>query len=171
MQVVADLSRDDIQALVESGASMIDLYWLNFLVMGQTQWTAVDILKLKQDKQLNWEDVQALMQLESKDNSSGSSVVKNVYDEIISDLPLDARSSVISDVYETQDKTLQNAFAPTSFTAFDASVSSVLDDMIVQAQINQVQKPQYNDRDKSGEVVDPVSGSLNYKKTCFICQV
>ncbi|MBP2115936.1 polymorphic toxin-type HINT domain-containing protein [Paenibacillus silagei] len=163
-QDAADLSREEIQALVESGASMVDVYWINFLLMGQTKLTSLDILKLKQDKQLSWEDVQAMMQMEPKDNSFDSSVVKNVYDEIASDLSLDARSSVISDVYETPDKTLQNAFAPTSFTAFDASVSSILDDMIVQAQINQVQKPQYNDRDKSGEVVDPVSGSLNYKK-------
>ncbi|ETT32287.1 hypothetical protein C162_32134 [Paenibacillus sp. FSL R7-269] len=76
------MSVEDIRVLVDSGASMVDVYWINFLVIGQTQWTALDILKLKQDKRLSWEDVQAMIQLESKENSSDSSVVKNVYDEI-----------------------------------------------------------------------------------------
>lgn len=53
LQDVTDLSVEDIRVLVDSGASMVDVYWINFLAIGQTQWTALDILKLKQDKQLS----------------------------------------------------------------------------------------------------------------------
>ncbi|UQZ32242.1 hypothetical protein C2I18_00985 [Paenibacillus sp. PK3_47] len=162
-QDVADLSEADIQILVESGASKIDVYWLNFLAMGETKWTALEILKLKQEKQLSWEDVQTTMELESEINFSTSSVVKEVYDEITSVPILDAHSFVTSAVYESEE-VLQKVLAPNSITAFDATVSGVIDELVVQAQINQIHKPQYNDRNKSSEVVDPVSGSLNYKK-------
>lgn len=71
------------------------------------------------------------------------------------------RRSVTSNVYEPGE---YSALAAKTITAFDAAASSVFNELIIQSQINQIQKPQYNDRNSSSEVVDPVSGSLTRKE-------
>ncbi|MNB80321.1 tRNA(Glu)-specific nuclease WapA precursor [compost metagenome] len=48
-------------------------------------------------------------------------------------------------------------------TTFEATVSSVFEDAS-KIQITKVQKPQFNDRDSTGEIIDPVSGSLTRKE-------
>ncbi|KWX81034.1 hypothetical protein AMQ84_01365 [Paenibacillus riograndensis] len=161
----SDLSQADIEQLVQAGASKVDVYWLNFLVMGQTKWTPLELLKWKQEKNLPWEDIQKDIEKESG-LDVGPSVEKDVYTEASSDAAWGKRSLVMSSVYGPEELAGSSValLAQSSITAFDAAVSSVINDVIVRSQINQVQKPQYNDRNTSSEVVDPSSGSLNRKE-------
>ncbi|MEK4046824.1 RHS repeat-associated core domain-containing protein [Paenibacillus sp. FSL H8-0048] len=162
-----DLKQADIEQLVQAGASKIDVYWLNLLVMGQTKWTAIELLRWKQDKQASWEDIQATLDQEMQ-TLHVPTVGEDVYDPNLLQQEAIGRFTVRSSVYEPSKTEMNFSADPLSvmsITAFDAAVSGVIDRGAIEAQINQVQKPQFSDRNTSSETIDPVAGSVTRKES------
>ncbi|WP_169744745.1 RHS repeat-associated core domain-containing protein [Paenibacillus odorifer] len=155
---LSDLSESEIKQLAEAGASKVDVYWINYLTIGQSHLTPLEFWKWKQEKELSWEEIEQELEkdVEIIDRPS-------VKDDVYADNPaiFSERQSVTSSVYESGE---YSALAANTINAFDAASSSVFNDLIVHSQINQIQKPQYNDSNNSSEVVDPVSGSLTRKE-------
>ncbi len=149
------LTEDQIKDLFLAGATKVDIYWINYMIMGDSTLVPLDLLSMKQKSSLTWKEVQA--QIESIVNDRST-----VQDDVYMKSP-----SVTETVYEKENMrslSLNMTSADNSIAAFSTSVNSVFKDSILESQINETHKPQFNDRDASSELIDPVSGSLTRKQ-------
>lgn len=155
---LSDLSESEIKELAEAGASKVDVYWINYLTLGQSRLVPLELWKWKKEKEISWEDIEQELE-QDLEYIKRPSVEDDVYAENI--FVISEKRSVTSNVYESE---RYSALAENTITTFDATTSNVFNNLMVQSQINQLQKPQYNDRNSSGELVDPVTGSLTRKE-------
>jgi RHS repeat-associated protein len=159
-----DLTLEEIKELALAGASKIDVYWINYLLIDQPDRQSLELWKWKQEKGSTWEEVQQLLE---QDSDIYTSVQEEVYAPLPASLSLFVQPSVVSSVYGEKEglpNPQRSTVGAVAVTSFDAAVSSVFNEIVVHTQINQTQKPQYNDRNTTDEVIDPVSGSLNRKE-------
>ncbi|KWX77768.1 hypothetical protein AML91_07025 [Paenibacillus jilunlii] len=159
-----DLSTEVIKTLMQAGATKEDLYWVNLLMLdAPPEHTPLELLKLHQQGKLSWERIQGQLASPHAEFNADAPVTDSVYREPVAS-SLQQRSTVTSEVYGAPpvagEKMKQAAAVVTSF---DMAVSSVIDG-IKMAQINQTNKPQFEDRSSTNEMVDPVSGGLTWKQ-------
>lgn len=95
---LSDLSESEIKQLAEAGASKVDVYWINYLTIGQSHLTPLEFWKWKQEKELSWEEIEQELEkdVEIIDRPS-------VEDDVYADTPaiFSERQSVTSSVYES----------------------------------------------------------------------
>ncbi|AKG34398.1 RHS repeat-associated core domain-containing protein [Paenibacillus durus] len=134
-------------------------------MLDSSKRTPLELLKWRQQGKLTWEEIQRELEKELTVKGEEASVQDSVYGEKEESLSLHQRQTVTSQVYNEEPSTTnQLEMAASMNTAFDMTVASVLEGAVREAQINQTNKPQFEDRSATNETVDPVSGSLTWKK-------
>ncbi|UQZ32252.1 hypothetical protein C2I18_01035 [Paenibacillus sp. PK3_47] len=158
-----DLSTEEIKQLAQTGASQTDIYWINLLIQDAPEKTPLELLKWYQQGGVAWEDIQRELERDHLNLNVSQRVADSVY-QIEAPLAMKQYSTVAFDVYGEPAIQQENlAKADSMMTAFDMTVSGVIEG-VKMAQINQTNKPQFEDRSSTNETVDPVSGNLTWKK-------
>ncbi|WP_342481452.1 RHS repeat-associated core domain-containing protein [Paenibacillus sp. FSL L8-0340] len=160
-----DLTQTEIEPLVLAGASKVDVYWVNYLSLLQEKRTPLELWKWKLNEKRSWEDIQQELEKEAGIFSKPT-VQENVYaTEMLNHFSFNGKPTVSSSVYGQEEGTGKGyrSELALSMSTFDAAVSGVINKLAL-AQINQTYKPQFNDRNSSSEMVDPVSGSVTRKE-------
>ncbi|AIQ73013.1 RHS repeat-associated core domain-containing protein [Paenibacillus odorifer] len=157
-----DLIESEIEKLFLAGASIEDVYWINYLMQDSPNQTLLELLKWKQEGKLSWEDIQGELENQAIQKKNPSSVQNSTYqdDPIFQQFP-SLTSLVYGEDLFSPDKL---KIAALTVTAFDMRVAGIFDGLVVRAQLNQTNKPQFGDRNTTDEVIDPVSGSLTWKE-------
>ncbi|MNO24961.1 tRNA(Glu)-specific nuclease WapA precursor [compost metagenome] len=160
--VSQDLIESEIEKLFLAGASIEDVYWINYLMQDSPNQTLLELLKWKQEGKLSWEDIQGELENQAIQKKNPSSVQNSTYqdDPIFQQFP-SITSLVYGEDLFSPDKL---KIAASTVTAFDMRVAGIFDGLVVRAQLNQTNKPQFGDRNTTDEVIDPVSGSLTWKE-------
>lgn len=157
-----DLTKEDIEKLASAGASIEDVYWMELLFLDFPEIDVMSLWKEKQKSNLTWEEIEQKLQAEKTETQEPAPQID--VNKAETDASLEKSATVISTVYEEEESTPDSLLSSsTDMTTFEATVSSVFEDAS-KVQITKVQKPQFNDRDSIGEMIDPVSGSLTRKE-------
>ncbi|MCE3202638.1 RHS repeat domain-containing protein [Paenibacillus sonchi] len=157
-----DLSKEEIEKLVHSGASVEDIYWINLLHQYFPLPKASDLWNLKKNgKEDSWKQV--WIDLEDDSSEDKISVGDSVYSELSLIELLENKQTVTRSVYQEVSSKVNSSSVQRN--SFDASVNSVFSGLFTQQQINQTGKQQYSDRSGNSELIDPASGSLTWKET------
>lgn len=162
---IKDLDKIQIERLVVAGASKLDVYWINYLMLGAPRQTPIELLKWKQEDVLTWEQIDGKLHISNSSKNAPSSVQDaTYYDAVISQFG--ALPSVSSAVYGEEEllTPVQLQILATNLTAFDMTVAGVIDGLVARSQFNHTNKPQYSDRNATDETIDPASGSLTWKE-------
>ncbi|WP_019909195.1 RHS repeat domain-containing protein [Paenibacillus sp. HW567] len=158
-----NLSKEEIERLVLSGASVEDLYWINLLLQYFPSKKASDLWNLKKNGKNSWEQVWSVLGEDGiEDNIT---VGDSVYSDVSSLDLLKNKLTVTKSVYQELQSFLKVTSSNLQANSFDANVNSVFSGLITQQQINQTNKQQYSDRSGSSELIDPASGALTWKET------
>lgn len=161
LQPSTDLTKRQIEELALAGASIEDVYWINFLSRESTM-TPLELLNLKLTTKEDWEGIRA--DIGSGSESGRVSVNADVYQN--SSVLLNVKD-VESAVYRDSPIQTNQALIESNLhlASFAATANNVFDGLITQQLINQTNKQQYSDHNLSSEVIDPASGSLTWKET------
>ncbi|MNO32897.1 tRNA(Glu)-specific nuclease WapA precursor [compost metagenome] len=150
---VRDLTKEEVDELILSGAGKEDIYWVNLLTK-ETTLTPEEIFEVKKNGEISWEETEKRI---LKEITKPSSVEEAVYNETVTEF------LTVSDAVYMENKQKINSLSSMT-SSFDALVNSALDALVTQQQINQTNKQQYADRNSSSEMIDPASGSLTWKE-------
>ncbi|MDF9845254.1 MULTISPECIES: RHS repeat domain-containing protein, partial [unclassified Paenibacillus] len=154
-----DLTREEVEELVDNGAVLEDLYWINYLIQNDIGYTGLELLSQKQSG-ATWEEIEESLGLAQ--STEKSTVEESVYSSFAD---VKSRSVVIDNVYAIEDKLLAatNLASETSMTSFDMTINSVINSGNVDF-INQSGAKQYSDHSGNSEVISPSTGSLIWQQ-------
>ncbi|MFD1992751.1 RHS repeat domain-containing protein, partial [Paenibacillus nicotianae] len=144
------LSTEQVNTLVEDGAEVIDVYWLEYLtrINGNNPLT---MWRYQQDNQKSWEEVQDHY---ARTSSNSPSVTEEVYQSSVTTMNRNLSANMVS-IAATSDED----------SDLDDKIKGAFDNLVKQQILQGNTKSQFAERTESTEEVSQSSGSLTWKES------
>lgn len=143
------LSTEQVNTLVEDGAEVSDVYWLEYLtrINGNNPLT---MWRYQQDNQKSWEEVQDHY---AQTSNNSPSVTEEVYKSSVTTMSRNLSTNTVS-IAATSDED----------SDLDDKIKGAFDNLVKQQILQGTTKSQFAERTESTEEISQSSGSLTWKE-------